>query len=145
MSFAQPTHQQRRAAVPLAPMLDILFLLLIFFVTTSSFRAQERQIDVNLPAAQASAPAEARRTEVVVNVQADGTILVGSQPYQPRELYEMLNALVADYPNEHVIIRGDQDVRYERIVTVMDTARAAGVRNIYFATVKPAQDVEGGP
>ena len=143
MSFARPRQPTRRAAVPLAPMLDVLFLLLIFFVTTSSFRAQEQQIDVQLPSAEAAETAEPTSTEVVVNVKADGSIMVGAEAYQPPALRSMLSQLVAEFPDERVIIRGDKNVKYERIVDVMDTARAAGVRNIYFATVKSSEEVAG--
>ncbi|MBI1368014.1 MAG: hypothetical protein GC162_05105 [Planctomycetes bacterium] len=141
MSFAQPVEQRRRASVPLAPMLDIMFLLLIFFVTTSSFRAEEQQIDVKLPTAQASSPTQPRRTEVIVNVKSDGTIVVGNQSYNPPALFEMMRSLTTDYPDEHVIIRGDKDTRYETIVSVMDVARSAGVKSIYFATVKEGRQV----
>lgn len=143
MSFARPRQPTRRAAVPLAPMLDVLFLLLIFFVTTSSFRAEEQQIDVQLPSAEAAETAEPRSTEVVVNVKNDGTIMVGNEAYEPDALRSMLSELVEAFPEERVIIRGDKNVKYERIVDVMDTARAAGVRNIYFATVKSSEEVAG--
>lgn len=141
MSFAQPSQPVRSAAVPLAPMIDILFLLLIFFVTTSSFRAAEQQIDVNLPAAEASDPAEARPSEVVVNVRGDGTILIGPAEYELDTLRQTLASLVADYPDEHLIIRGDRQTAYERIIQVMDAARSAGVRHIYFATVRSAEQL----
>ena len=140
MSFGA-AQQNRRPVVPLAAMLDILFLLLIFFVTTGSFRAEEQQIDVELPTAQAAAPIKPERTELVINVRQDGTIVVGEAALNANALGVLLERLVSEFPDERVIIRGDREVSYHRIITVMDVARAAGVRNIYFATVKPAAEL----
>ena len=140
MSFGA-AQQNRRPVVPLAAMLDILFLLLIFFVTTGSFRAEEQQIDVELPTAQAAAPIKPERTELLINVRQDGTIVVGEAALNANALGVLLERLVSEFPDERVIIRGDREVSYHRIITVMDVARAAGVRNIYFATVKPAAEL----
>jgi biopolymer transport protein ExbD len=137
MSFAEPRQPTRRSSVPLAPMLDILFLLLIFFVTTSTFRAEERLIDVNLPIAQTAAAMEPLKTEVLVNVRDDATLVVGGRTVSIDELRMILGELTRDFPNERVIIVGDKLVNYGRIVEVMDAARAAKVREIHFATVLP--------
>ena len=139
MSFAQPQHPQRRAAMPMAPMIDILFLLIIFFVTTSSFRAEEQHLDVNLPTAESAETAQVRPSEVIVNIREDGTILIGSAEHTLETLHATLSALVAEYPDEHLIIRGDQLTLYERIIAVMDTARAAGIKSLDFAIVRPAE------
>lgn len=144
MSFAQPKQPHRRGGVPLAPMLDVMFLLLIFFVVTASYREEEHQIDVQLPSAEAAEPLAAGRSEIVVNVREDGAIMLGPRQYTPADLQNVLEQLVDDYPDERVIIRGDRESRYERIVTVMDIARDAGVRHIYFATVRHADDDAGG-
>jgi biopolymer transport protein ExbD len=142
MSFARPA-QHYRLAFPLIPMIDLMFVLVIFFVTTTSFTADEQQIDVKLPLTQTGAPPEAHPSELIVNIQAGGAITVGGRPYDLEQFRTMLGQLVADYPNERLIIRGDKTVTYDRIVGIMDAARSVGVRNIYFATVKKAQDVGG--
>lgn len=143
MSFAQSRRATTRGFVPLAAMIDVMFLLLIFFTTTSTFRAREQQIDVKLPVAEHTQAQKPTRTEVVVNVREDGTIVIGDQVYQLGRLQTMLTELVKLYPRERLIIRGDQTVRYGRIIAVMDAARSAGVGDIRFATVKPASEVEG--
>ncbi|MHB1157273.1 MAG: ExbD/TolR family protein [Phycisphaerales bacterium] len=145
MSFAQSRRATTRGFVPLTAMIDVMFLLLIFFTTTSTFRAREQQIDVRLPVAQHARAAEATRTEVVVNVRSDGVIVVADKAYQLKQLRAMLVELVKMYPDERLIIRGDQTTQYGRIIAVMDAARSAGVGDIRFATVKGASEVEGGP
>lgn len=140
MSFAAPNRASMRKAVPMAPMLDVLFLLLIFFATSSTFRAAEQQIDVNLPLAQAAESFDPVRTEVLVNVRPDGALVVSGRQVTVARLRQLLAQLVADFPNERVIIRGDREVPYGRVVEVMDTARAVGIRQVHFATVRPAVD-----
>lgn len=135
MSFTQPTQPARRA-VPLASLLDVMFLLLIFFVTTSNFREVEQQLDVNLPAAQAAQTAQPHSTEVVINVKADGSMTVANSVLDEKELYSLLRELVVQFPNEKVIIRGDKDVPYQHIVTAMDTASLAGIKDIRLSAVR---------
>lgn len=144
MSFAQSRRATTRGFVPLAAMIDVLFLLLIFFTTTSTFRAREQQIDVKLPVAMHAQPTEPTRTEVVVNVRNDGAIVIGDKLYELSQLRTMLTELVKLYPHERLIIRGDQVVQYGRIIAVMDAARSAGVTDIRFATIKQAGDIENG-
>ena len=129
--------------MPLAPMIDILFLLLIFFVTTSSFRAEEQQIDVNLAATDSGRAAEARATEIVINVKDDGAILIGNRAFEPEALRAMLRQIVRDYPDEQVTIRGDKRVAYDHIIRVLDIVRSEQVRHIFLATVKKAEEVGG--
>lgn len=129
--------------MPLAPMLDMMFLLLIFFATTSTFRAEEQQIDVDVPAAQTANAIAPTRTEVVVNILANGTIKVGATNYSTAQLQTMFQQLVEIYPDTVVTIRGDKETRYDTIIAVMDAVRAAGVNNTKLATIKNARDLGG--
>ena len=143
MSFSRPEIPQRRA-MPLTSLIDLLFILLIFFVVTASFRQEERQVDVNLAATESGVPGEPSKTQIVINVKADGAIMLGYRQLQPEELRATLRELVARYPAEHVIVRGDKAATYDRVLAVVDAARAAGVRNIDLATVKKAEEAGGG-
>lgn len=136
MSFAAAPTNLRRATVPLAPMLDVLFLLLIFFATTSSYRALEQQINVNLPLSQTAGSAQPSAHEVLVNISSTGELVVNGRTVGLEELRSMLAELARDYPNDRLIIRGDQSVAYGRVIAVMDAARAAGLYRIHFATIR---------
>ncbi len=142
MSFSQPEHQSRRV-VQLTPLIDLMFILIIFFVTTTTFRTEERQIDVSLAATQSGKTMEPQRTEIVVNVKADGGIYIGNRPMEPDELNQMLRRLVKDFPNERVIVRGDKNVRYERVLVVIDAARSAGVKDVQIATTRKSAEAGG--
>lgn len=136
MSFANPRQPARRG-VPLAPMLDVLFLLLIFFAMTSSIRATEQMIPLQVPAARTGESEEGRRNETIVNVKGDDQILVNGRPQEPAALHTLLSELVAEFPNERVIIRGDTNASHGRIMTVFDVARRAGIRDVRVATSQP--------
>jgi len=143
MSFAAPPANLRKAGVPLAPMLDVLFLLLIFFATTSTYRAVEQQIAINLPVSQTAATDQPGRHDILININNDGSIIVSGGTVSLEQLHTMLKQLAVDYPDDRVIIRGDQLVPYGRVIGVMDAARAAGFGRIHFATVKRADGVGG--
>ncbi len=143
MSFARPRQPLRRAAMPLAPMLDVLFLLLIFFATTTTFRAGEQQIDVALPVADTGQPRDTLSTQIVVNIQPDDRIVVADRVMPLHELRSLFARLVEDFPNERVVIRGDATANYGRIIEVWDAARLAGVRQVSLATMPPAPNPEG--
>ena len=134
MSFARPERERRRTT-PLTALIDILFILIIFFVTTNSFRAEEHQIDVDLVATETGESVEPTRTEIVINIKADGTVTIGERSFNREELRALLARLVKDYPNERVIVRGDRDARYEDVLMVIDVARSLDITNISMATV----------
>ena len=81
MSFAAQVRERSRPVLPLAPMVDVLFLLLIFFMTASVFREQELQIDVALPTAEMAQPPATTATQITISLTADDRIYLG-----PREL-----------------------------------------------------------
>lgn len=139
MSFARPERDPRRA-LSLTPLIDVMFILIIFFVTTTTFRAEEQQIDVQLVATQTGKVIEPTRTEIVINVKEDGTITIGNRLFDAEQLKAMLRRLVEDFPNERVIVRGDRNAKYERVLAVLDSARAAGVRDARLATQFMAEE-----
>jgi biopolymer transport protein ExbD len=122
----------------LAPMIDIVFLLLIFFIVTWQFTKSETELSVSVPTAQEGADPERQKGEIVVNILADGTIRIESVSVDLPQLLEKLASIAAQYENQPVRIRGDGAVNYQRVVEVIDTCTKAGIWNISFATQRPA-------
>lgn len=120
----------------IAPMVDILLVLLVFFIVTWNFALSENELDVKIPTASKAKPMENYVGQVVVNVKSDGTIVFNRKPLSPAELQDKLTQLAGLYPDQAVILRGDQNVKYESIVGVLDICRAANIWNVYFATGK---------
>lgn len=137
MSFVTSKRERTGPVVPLASMVDILFLLLLFFLTTSIYREQEAAIDVSLPSAQKS-QAQASPTQIVISIRDDGAIFLGQRELSLDALESTLTELARAYPDEAVVIRGDQNSRLGLIVRIMDIANAANLRNVFIATTKPA-------
>lgn len=122
--------------VDLAPMIDVVFLLLIFFIVTWNFAARERDLDVAVPIAEEGADPEQQIGEIVVNVRKDGTVMVNSVPISHDDLYARLSAIAEEYPNQAVILRGDSGATWQDIADVLDTCRRARVWNVAFATMR---------
>lgn len=122
----------------LAPMIDIVFLLLIFFIVTWQFTKSETELSVSVPTAKEGAEPNRQKGEISINILADGTIRIESVTLDLPQLLEKLASIAAQYKNQPVRIRGDGGVAYQRIVEVIDTCQKAGIWNISFATQKPA-------
>ena len=122
----------------LAPMIDILLLLLSFFIISWQFSRSETELNVSVPTAQEGAEPERQRGEIIINVLPDGTIRVEGATVDLSQLRDKLADIAKQFENQPVRIRGDGNVAYQRIVEVIDTCQKAGIWNISFATQRPA-------
>ena len=129
---ATPQHP----GIQLAPLVDVLLLLLIFFLMTWNAARNENELDVKVPKASAAKEKPAPIGDVVVNVKADGNVVVNRRTLDSAELSEMLKNLVQLYPDQAVVIRGDETGAYKNIVGVLNICSEAGVTNVAFATAK---------
>ena len=122
--------------IQLAPLVDVLLLLLIFFLMTWNAARNENELDVKVPKASAAKEKTAPIGDVVVNVKADGNVVVNRRTLSSAELTEMLKNLVQLYPDQAVVIRGDETGAYKNVVSVLNICSEAGVTNVAFATAK---------
>ena len=121
----------------IAPMVDILLVVLLFFIVTWNFALSENELDVRVPSASKANETQPYVGQVVINIKADGTIIVNRQPKTLPELLQLLKKLSQLYPDQAAIVRGDQGVEYKHIVEVLDICRQADIWNVAFATGKP--------
>src|SRR3979411_160506 len=131
-SRATPHHP----GIQLAPLVDGVLLLLIFFLMTWNAARNENELDVKVPKASAAKEKTAPIGDVVVNVKADGNVVVNRRTLNSAELTEMLKNLVQLYPDQAVVIRGDESGAYKNVVSVLNICSEAGVTNVAFATAK---------
>ena len=110
-------NQTKAPALALTSMLDVIFLLLCFFVTVSVFSQWESEISIKLPNAKTAETPERLPGEIIVNLSG-----------------VRLAKVAKFYPGQPVIIRADKEVRYESLVELIDTCRAAGIWNFSLAT-----------
>lgn len=133
MKFADPAGS-RAPALALTSMLDVIFLLLCFFVTVSVFSQWESEISIQLPTAATGEQPERLPGEIIVNLAKDGTIRVNGTSLTLDDLQSRLAKISKFYPGQPVIIRADRDTKYESLVAVIDSCRAADVWNFSLAT-----------
>jgi biopolymer transport protein ExbD len=116
---------------PLTALIDIVFLLLIYFLLTTNFLAEEG-IQVNLPRATSAAPRELE--EMTVLVDSDGAVHVGGHPVALGELFRAVQERLASDPETVVVVKADRSLVLDRVVQVMDVIKAAGAPRLRLAT-----------
>jgi len=126
-----------RSGFQLAPMIDIVFLLLIFFIVTWNFARYETELDIKVPTAKEGQDRRRAVGEIILNVRQDGTVVLNRRTLQMEELEGVLLEIAELYPDQAVILRGDEGVPYKYIVDVLDVCRSADIWNVAFATSKP--------
>jgi len=122
--------------IQLAPLVDVLLLLLIFFLMTWNAARNENELDVKIPKASAAKEKSAPIGDVIVNVKADGNVVVNRRTLSALDLTTMLKGLVQLNADQAVVIRGDEAGAYKNIVSVLNICSEAGVTNVAFATAK---------
>ena len=122
--------------IQLAPLVDVLLLLLIFFLMTWNAARNENELDVKIPKASAAKEKSAPLGDVIVNVKADGNVVVNRRTLSALDLTTMLKGLVQLNADQAVVIRGDEAGAYKNIVNVLNICSEAGVTNVAFATAK---------
>ena len=135
-------NDRRRAKAPalaLTSMLDVIFLLLCFFVTASVFSQWESEISISLPSASSAETPGRLPGEVILNVAKDGSVTVNAKRLTLDDLGSRLRKVAEFYPGQPVVIRADRETAYASLVDVIDTCRNAGVWNFSLATVEEKQ------
>ncbi len=130
--------------IPMAPMIDIIFLLLIFFITTSIFARLENELSITVPTAESSAPPKRDLGELIVNVKDDGSIIVNQKQITVDQLGSLISRIAKQFPDQSVIIRGDRDTRFEDAVSILDVCAKSGVWNVSFAALPPEEGESAG-
>lgn len=139
MKFRRQAEPPQALGFMIAPMVDILLVVLVFFIVTWNFALAENELDVRVPSAAKANEPQPYVGQVVINVKSDGSIVVNRQPKTGTELLDQLKKLSQLYPDQAVIVRGDEAVNYKHIVEVLDICRQADIWNVAFATGKPEQ------
>ncbi|MFT5290705.1 MAG: biopolymer transport protein ExbD [Planctomycetota bacterium] len=122
----------------LTPMIDVVFLLLIFFMVTTTFLDPERAIDIELPRAESGAEAQQQQDELIVNVEEDGSFVLDGIVLSFDQLLERLKGAAQHNAETPVTIRGHRHAQHQAIVQVMDACGVAGLSNLAVGTSNEA-------
>jgi len=122
--------EEEEAEINLTPMLDVVFIMLIFFIVTASF-VKESGLDVNRPDAPTAVKKES--ANILVAIGASNEIWISGRRIDPRAVRANIERMHAENPEGAVIIQADKKAFTETLVLVMDSARQAGVFNVSIA------------
>ena len=123
-------QQEEEAEVNVTPMLDVVFIMLIFFIVTASF-VKEAGIDVNRPDAATAERKE--RGNILVAISESGQIWINKRQVDPRAVRANIERMHAENPQGSVVIQADRNSKNGLLVQVMDAARLAGVDEVSIA------------
>jgi biopolymer transport protein ExbD len=124
------TRDEEESEVNMTPMLDVVFIMLIFFIVTASF-VKESGIDVSRPDAATAERKE--RGNILVAISESNQIWIDKRQVDPRALRANIERLRAENPQGAVVIQADENSKNKLLVQVMDAARLAGVFNVSIA------------
>ncbi len=123
------------SALSLTPLIDVVFLLLVFFLVTTRFAQEDYELDVVLPSASEAQPLIAEPKELFINIDRQGDYYVDGRVVSRQEMEQILEQTVADNPvNQSVVIRADKRVEFDYVVSVMNLCNRTGVRDYSVTT-----------
>lgn len=130
MRLGRRVHKQDEAQVDLTPMLDIVFIMLIFFIVTSSF-VRESGIEVDRPSATNIVSQD--KAGIHVAVTANNDIYIDKRMVDAERVQATLEVLLVEKPNSGLVIQADERAHSGIVVKVMDAAKSAGIESIALA------------
>ena len=133
-SVRHGARKNRKApGLDMAPLMDMIFILLIFFIVTTSF-VKESGVTINRPIAQSAVTHE--KTNMVIGVTKAGHIYIEGQVVDVRSVRARMERFLAEIPNGSVVIADDTQSYSGKVIQVLDACRLAGIRNLSVATRK---------
>ena len=132
--------RQHKPEIQMSALIDIVFLLLLFYAVTTTFVSDER-LKLKLPEAETAEDAGVSRDErpPEVKVAADGTIWIDDRIIPESQLKDRIRQLVERAPDDGIILKGDKDADYGVVVHVLDVARSVGAKGIQMSAERPPE------
>jgi len=123
-------RESDESEVNLTPMLDVVFIMLIFFIVTASF-VKEAGVDINRPDAATAERKE--KGNILVAITGDGQIWIDRREVDPRALRANIERMAAENPHGAVVVQADEESTHRSLVKVMEAAKHAGVKSLAIA------------
>ncbi len=125
--------------IPMTSLIDIVFLLLIFFLVATNFTRRETDHSVILPNSEAGVKAAQVPDRIVVNIHGDGTLVVNGSVTTAGDLRTMVRDFAAVHPGRPAVIRADARVAYRSVMEVFGICRGGGIQNVDLPVLEPAE------
>jgi len=123
---------RQRLTVDIAPLMDMVFILLIFFIVTSTF-TRETGVDVSKPKAQSAA--EVQKESIMIAITRSGTVHVNERQVRVKGLRDVLGRMLAENPGREVVVIADKESQTGTMVEVIDAANLAGAKKVSIAAM----------
>jgi biopolymer transport protein ExbD len=132
--------RQHKPEIQMSPLIDVIFLLLLFYAVTTTFVSDER-LKLKLPEAKTAEDAGISRDErpPEVKVATDGTIWIDDRIVPESQLEDRIRELVERAPDDGIILKGDKGADYGVVVHVLDVARSVGAKGIQMSAERPPE------
>ena len=124
-------HEEEAEEINLTPMLDVVFIMLIFFIVTATF-IKEAGIQVDRPETVTAEPQE--DASILIAISAGDEIWIDKQERDPRDVRVVIERLHAENPKGSIVIQADEESSNEMLIVVLEAAKAVGVKNVAIAT-----------
>ena len=130
-------------SIQMTSLIDIVFITLVCFMTTSVYATLERQIGITLPTASSAVQSDRKQGEIFINLRQDGRIILNDREMTVPELQAVLSRVAEYFPGGSVIIRGDRQAILGNAIAILNCCKNADIQNVSFAALK--EEPEGAP
>jgi biopolymer transport protein ExbD len=123
----------------IAPMVDVVFVLMLFFMASAGSQIVENELNISLPSGAPATPGSTTKTPIIIDISADGQVVGNNQSFGTAtdrallSLRDWLKATQGFGGEDPVIIRPNSDTKHERIIDVLNACAAAGIKNLTFS------------
>lgn len=125
--------------IDLTPIIDMVFMLLIFFLTATTFLRLERETKIALPETRMNGPISSALKEIVINVDAQGRSIVSGRTLDDDALLALVQGAVGANPAQKVNVRGDRTTAYANVARVLDICKRGGISEPFLETMPTRQ------
>ena len=136
MKFDVSEYYKQRPTIQLAPLVDIAFWALMFFMIIAVFNQMEVQVNLSLPKSKTAVQSAQSAGKIVINITKDGRFIVNQKEYTNSGLAVMLREVSKLFPNQQVIIRADGMTFHKYVIEALDACGQSNLTDISFSTVR---------
>ena len=129
-------HLKQRPVIQLAPLVDIAFWALIFFMIIAVFSQLESEVNINVPQSTSATESAQSAGKLVINITRDGHFSVNQQEFTAAGLEEMMKKVSKLFPKQQVIIRADELAYHKYIIQALDACMHSNISDVTFSTIK---------
>ncbi len=136
-SVLSDSDQHELADINVTPLVDVMLVLLIIFMITAPMLHQG--VEVALPEAEAEILPQRVDDPLVISIRRDGLVYVQDEPIHPTQLVERLGPILARRGDEAVLLKGDRELSYGKVMEVLDLLHQGGIQQVGLVTERPGQ------